>query len=547
MNPSILHIVRKDLLRLRYLVALWFVVLIADCLCESGVITLTTLNDTETALRFLTLIKNLAAFMLVAFLVQEDNLVDTNAFWLTRPISGSRLFLAKTCFAGVFVVFPPIMAESVAILLNNGTLGQAVLGAAPLLVDMLMLTVATGLLASFASTFGQLVAAVFFLIVGAGFLSARGNDSNALARWFHQFGYLNEDTHRILSAALISDVWIVIFGAIILHAQFRTRATVRSVAATVLAFFLCISINDLWTRDFLSPRLGAAVDYAEGTPEIIHPESIRTVDESGYGYRPENTRTRVLGSIVVSNLKRGYQAVSRITSSRHEPFEFEESDDLGRLEQDILNRPDPHALSGILRGRYVSDDDYSAGQTLEVLGAQDLQNSKDRTLQYQAMINTEIFQYRKVGVLPLDTDAFTSPGSAHISIRHIRRVGNSVHIDLDIRYLDVIYDRGDVRRRAPWGRAPWYAFVLRNRKNNELLLPQMTGGGGWTRYNSDRSVRRSSHTLMFRYPHYTYQEWLGDAELIVVDAILVDRLSRKVNWRLRIPDSHQTWFGEELP
>ncbi len=95
-----LHIVRKDFLRLRWPLAgglalvaanlaIGFAVILADGL---GGWSNERLQEVTTGLLGLQL---LATFVLTAMLVQEDGLVGSTQFWLTRPISNARLLAAK--------------------------------------------------------------------------------------------------------------------------------------------------------------------------------------------------------------------------------------------------------------------------------------------------------------------------------------------------------------------------------------------------------------------------------------------------------------------
>lgn len=106
----ILHIVRKDFLRLRWGLVGWWVVIglklaIGFALilfvggaqwAEMGHASAIWSDRTLAPTLFtLTTIERLLAFLLTAMLVQEDGLVGTKQFWVTRPISPGRLLTAK--------------------------------------------------------------------------------------------------------------------------------------------------------------------------------------------------------------------------------------------------------------------------------------------------------------------------------------------------------------------------------------------------------------------------------------------------------------------
>lgn len=95
-----LHIVKKDLRALKWPFLIWILIIVAK-LCAG--VTLLTAHGTETP-EWFTRMAGMAnvlsafervSFVLVAALIQEDLMVGTKAFWVTRPISGGRLLRAK--------------------------------------------------------------------------------------------------------------------------------------------------------------------------------------------------------------------------------------------------------------------------------------------------------------------------------------------------------------------------------------------------------------------------------------------------------------------
>jgi hypothetical protein len=94
------HIIKKDLRALRWPLLLWTLLIVMKL--GAGALLLTadgTEGDSwilslDAAAKILAALEVLS-FILVAALVQEDPLVGTTAFWVTRPISGGRLLRAK--------------------------------------------------------------------------------------------------------------------------------------------------------------------------------------------------------------------------------------------------------------------------------------------------------------------------------------------------------------------------------------------------------------------------------------------------------------------
>jgi hypothetical protein len=111
------HIVKKDLRRMAGPVALWCAFILAGA-CWFRSAELKIVGNAEAAISewisLLGIWGNLIFVgqwvflaVLAAALVLEDAVVGTSAFWMTRPIAGTRLLLAKTIAAIVlFVVLP---------------------------------------------------------------------------------------------------------------------------------------------------------------------------------------------------------------------------------------------------------------------------------------------------------------------------------------------------------------------------------------------------------------------------------------------------------
>jgi hypothetical protein len=108
------HIVQKDLRALKWPLGLWLLCIVVKL--GIGVMLLNATGE-EGAEWFRNLdifAKSLAAgellsFVLVAALIQEDLMVGTTAFWMTRPISGGRLLCAKLLSIGLVFIVAPVL------------------------------------------------------------------------------------------------------------------------------------------------------------------------------------------------------------------------------------------------------------------------------------------------------------------------------------------------------------------------------------------------------------------------------------------------------
>jgi hypothetical protein len=117
MMTEALHIVRKDLKQLRWLLLVWIVLLVARVPAWS----LGLAPSSEPGYAFLlqrstgtieSLLLLVLAFV-AARLVHGEALVGWNAFWLTRPYSRNALLVAKLLFAVAVFIVLPLLSDAV--------------------------------------------------------------------------------------------------------------------------------------------------------------------------------------------------------------------------------------------------------------------------------------------------------------------------------------------------------------------------------------------------------------------------------------------------
>jgi len=109
------HIVKKDLRALKWPLLLWIALIVAKLgvgvvlLNADGTEGLDWFNKMSGLAQVLSAIE-FVSFVLTAAIIQQDLLVGTTAFWMTRPISGARLLRAKLiCIGLVFIVAPVLV------------------------------------------------------------------------------------------------------------------------------------------------------------------------------------------------------------------------------------------------------------------------------------------------------------------------------------------------------------------------------------------------------------------------------------------------------
>lgn len=94
---QVMHLLRKELMHTRYAVAVYLLVIVLRVAHAYGVVGMPGVFDV------LLLLMVLFAMALVAFVVQSDSPVRSDAFWPSRPLSPSAVFCSKVLTAVLFL------------------------------------------------------------------------------------------------------------------------------------------------------------------------------------------------------------------------------------------------------------------------------------------------------------------------------------------------------------------------------------------------------------------------------------------------------------
>ena len=256
------HIVCKDGRRLAGPLALWLVLLLAHTLFVLGWDGVAGIGAPEFEGRryFVNTCGAMImgiGFILAAWLVMEDSLVSTRAFWPTRPISGARLLAAKVLGAGLFLSVLPV-AVLVPVWLWCGfswsELARAVLETA---LPQALCSVAALALGAVTATSGQFLVRLVGGLLGLPFLTT------------YALGVF--PVHEAVSASLESTRTLIVMGLLgltpVLMAghQFLTRRVTRTWLIFGLGAGLMVVAGRWWPWDFMNwfqtrPAAGAATD-----------------------------------------------------------------------------------------------------------------------------------------------------------------------------------------------------------------------------------------------------------------------------------------------
>jgi len=152
-----LHVLRKDLRHHARWLAAWALV------CASPLAVLAVPDDALTmriAINTLGPALRIVLFLvLVAMVVHDDPLVDSTAFWLTRPIGSKALLCSKLLFVGLALVVPAAIADVVLVAASGLVRDQVLLAVPEVLLEWTLWAAGVLVLAALTSTLtGMLVA-----------------------------------------------------------------------------------------------------------------------------------------------------------------------------------------------------------------------------------------------------------------------------------------------------------------------------------------------------------------------------------------------------
>lgn len=170
MTTLLLNQLKHDIGRLRLLIAAFSAVALLKFFFILGYLVYpeNTLpyqwSNISNQLEFLTFINYLIGSLVASTFIYQDSLCDPEAFWLSRPISPTAMFLSKAL--GVILICIGIPAASdltIGLLLEHGSL--SVLGTLPGIEVSLLIYIPVAFIASITKSQSRLIAIVTLLLV----------------------------------------------------------------------------------------------------------------------------------------------------------------------------------------------------------------------------------------------------------------------------------------------------------------------------------------------------------------------------------------------
>lgn len=262
----ILHIVRKDFLRLRWWLGLWGLVLAAKFglgfYLALGAhfpaiedVSLRAFGNWSPFAMILAAVDAIMTCLIAALLVQEDGLVESNAFWLTRPVSGRRLLAAKVTGAGVMLGLPLLVLGLPWWLTCGFGGGQIVVAATEALAVQTVIVMVGMTAGALTDVMSRVV--IWPPVMAIGIALALATASSAGSKWLSV-------PRGVMATRGIVEIGVFMMTLMaVIAAQFLGRRVWRSHAAFGFGLFAAVTVAALWPWDWV----GDWSDRGEWAPQ----------------------------------------------------------------------------------------------------------------------------------------------------------------------------------------------------------------------------------------------------------------------------------------
>lgn len=471
------HIVKKDLRALKWPLGLWLLCIVAKL--GVGVMLLNASGDEgiEWFQQMDILAKGLAAaeglsFVLVAALIQEDLMVGTTAFWMTRPIAGGRLLRAKLLtIVLVFLVAPVVITLPWWLGCNYGA-GEIAWAAAEtvavhalvVLLALLWSAVTDGLGRFLMWTLATLAVTPMLTAIVAYYLTRKGPGP----------------VPEIMSTRVLVMLIIMTIGIfIVLVHQYRTRHTWRSIG--IIGGALGLSVLTLafwpWAWNVESKVYGYLIRRAQGDwPAANEPAGLTfTLRRAEFAARKD--RPNRPGILNTSYRVEGLSAGQGFISYPSEHFwqwpdgTSEKGYAMGRS---LMNSMARSQATAFVKGEGAVEPwlgDHLAMTSMVSSGT--MAKIRAQSPAYRLQARLRLMKFESTTPVPLQSGAGQTEGVSGQRIAAVEKSGDQLHLTF-IRHSPSLWvDVVAGGQMAPAGKSSQY-FVV-NRQNGWVDAGQNLG------------------------------------------------------------------------
>jgi len=532
---QLMHILRKDVRRLRWLLALWLVLLIVRVLL--AVNGAAAANESVAAGLLLQklwdtmwVIELILGALIVTQLVHEEPLVGFTPFWLTRPYVRTVLLREKLLFAAVVLIALPLIADLLMLSLFNAgpralvrAGATAVLGDAAWMLSLMVLAVLTSSLAAFVLTALGLVAAAWTLLaVLFGFFRI----------WTEPTGYTLPVAPDATPVVVMTGTYLCAAFSVVVYQYHRRRWRVAAGLA-VAGLAASVAMAAFWPWPFARGELVRAGAWASGVAVAHDPswgtrvsDVVNVSRQMGERWRRLNARVTLSGippQMMVRTL--GIRSTMQFPDGS-----TVESGQAGGYWTQFSQT----AAEAALKARVLATGDFSERadwSPMITIRDQDLIPHRGQAGRLESDIDVHVWQLREIGTLPLTPGASIDRGISRLEIAGVQRGTDSHNVVIRHWRAEPPFSANSNNEQL---------FALRRRSGGEALMGgvdnswQLGGGGGLIPVPVD-SGGFSVGALYLRFPGPGYGipkdldiASFDDAELVVLEMAPAGVVTRRL-------------------
>jgi hypothetical protein len=524
---QVLHVVRKDLRRLRWVLGAWCAFVAARLAAEilgpdAALEGLGPQLAVEQLTWMLWIVDMLLTVLVVSRIVHDEPLVGHDAFWITRPLSPRSLLAAKLVLLAAFLVVLPVAAEALIMRAFHARL-SGVAAAIPSLTRYVFALI--GIVGAFAAASAFSLAIAMFV--------ATDDTGESAAR-------LPDPT-----GAVILMVTAAAGALAVVAYQYHRRRVGRALIVAAVALAASVIVPALWPWS-LAPALAAPPPGAvpAGLSVAVDPTVPPRIDEAAWLRRSGEARRNVLAKVVIDGVPAD-MSVRHVSARSTLAFP-----DGGRLETNHEQAAAaflmasaygaaPRSVAGALTPARLLTPVDTANEYWPTL----LRVDEDAIVRYGRRPGTltaalEVFLERAspIGVLPLREGAAFELDRRRFEIVHVLRRATSTSVQLRVTCVEPLFS---------WPRYRQVAYVLRNTARQEAIASDAAPvtGPSWS-FGSFSVHLRESGGRGFALEQWDAQfpqrvrpdmspilldpTWVDGAELVLVEATPAGSVTRAV-------------------
>lgn len=561
---QMMHILRKDLRYLRWLLALWTVVLVVRVILSViGAATAGTAFPAMVVLRelsvLLSIVPTLMMALIVVRLVQAEPLVGWNAFWLTRPYSTNSLLAAKLILLITTVVLAPLTADLVTMSIFRAGPRAQLVAAPTFLFGHLTWALAACVVAALTPSLGTFVMAIIGTVIGLA-VTALLLISAALALGGAGSGTVDGPILPDPTPEFVGTIAFVTGALAVIVYQYRRRRWRVAVALAATVLLTTALLPSYWPWSFLRPQPPDPGQWAldtQATQVTVDPRMALNVSRDFFDSSAAPKR-RIHAFVHLKGIPPGFAergvTVNGMLSlpggttirSRQTESLSRESGSTEGLALPDTKLPAHAALGDVEVLNDVERQRYEQLPVLLSMTAEEHARYKGQQGRFDATIDFHMYQTRVRGTLPLRDGAALVDGLARIELVRATRIEGGCRLVVRSWRVHPLFGSAN---------PPTYDFFLRNRSARAAVsLGQVDAWGGdfsgasfggraasaampgWSLGSSPRGF--SVQTRVLEFPARIQggivgsaklePEWFDDAELVVLETAYAGPVTRSL-------------------